>query len=664
MSKTFTRVMSIIMTLVLCMSFICTSVSAASTDDFAIKKVSDGLDENDQTNVTLTVPGTLEGYIDVVFVLGGSMNEEQEVVKSAINVFKDVLKSGKATVRLGIISVEKGQEVILNLNSDEAVLTADNYESLISEKFAYMATLPSGSTNLHSQLKIAQWMLQNETKAAPENKYVFVIATGRTYWFDNANGEQSTIVTKTGNLSAGSTGEGAGVHYTFGNYVWQANRGRNTSYYMIPSSYGNDWYAYWADVCAWVEADGDAYVYTPPLNAEDGIYGFYNWMIKNASEWRSLYNGGKGSRYGYTIVNPVPTAENFITGEINAIPYDVNPEHALGYERAQYEAYKAYRALEYAGYNCYALCSESYKYQNYSSSIAGQASQIQVGHGFMDMLAGGPGQAIVLFGSDGKLKENFFAPIVEDILYTCSKNSKVVDYIGSNENGNFEFLEDADYITLTVGGVAYTTEQTHVNTTDVKGAEGTENVIFSSYAFTAPGASEPTFWLDYYYGDGKTTERFEWTMGENVSLDRPASLTYKLQLTEKKSEVGVYNVPTNNSATLYPVDSDGNPGDPQDFPVPSVEYIVIHTLGSITVTKISTGAATPATATFQLQMLDGENWINVGEAVPYSAFVDGKYTFSGLTEGSYRVIEDGAEVEEFHLVTVDGEIVTLTKTTE
>jgi hypothetical protein len=87
----------------------------------------------------------------------------------------------------------------------------------------------------------------------------------------------------------------------------------------------------------------------------------------------------------------------------------------------------------------------------------------------------------------------------------------------------------------------------------------------------------------------------------------------------------------------------------------------VHTLGSITVTKTSTGADTPATATFQLQMLDGENWINVGEAVPYSAFVDGQYTFSGLTEGSYRVIEDGAEIEEFHLVTVDGEIVTLTK---
>ena len=78
-------------------------------------------------------------------------------------------------------------------------------------------------------------------------------------------------------------------------------------------------------------------------------------------------------------------------------------------------------------------------------------------------------------------------------------------------------------------------------------------------------------------------------------------------------------------------------------------------------TKTSTGADTPATATFQLQKQDGEAWINVGEAVPYSAFVDGKYTFSDLTEGSYRVIEDGAEIDGFTLTTTNSGNVVLTK---
>ena len=113
-----------------------------------------------------------------------------------------------------------------------------------------------------------------------------------------------------------------------------------------------------------------------------------------------------------------------------------------------------------------------------------------------------------------------------------------------------------------MGGVDYTTAMT----------EDTEEG--SSYTFTAPEADEPTFWLDYYYGDGETTERFVWTFGENVSSDRMAKLTYKLQLTEKLDVEGTYIVPTNNSATLYPVDSDGNEGEPQIFPVPEVEYVV------------------------------------------------------------------------------------------
>ena len=46
-------------------------------------------------------------------------------------------------------------------------------------------------------------------------------------------------------------------------------------------------------------------------------------------------------------------------------------------------------------------------------------------------------------------------------------------------------------------------------------------------------------------------------------------------MTEKREEEGIYIVPTNNSATLYPVDSDGKEGTPQEFPVPEVEYTVV-----------------------------------------------------------------------------------------
>ena len=76
-----------------------------------IDKTANGLNEADQTDVTLTVPGAVEGYIDGVFILGGGMTANMETIESAINVFKPAMESGKATVRMGILSLEKGKEL-------------------------------------------------------------------------------------------------------------------------------------------------------------------------------------------------------------------------------------------------------------------------------------------------------------------------------------------------------------------------------------------------------------------------------------------------------------------------------------------------------------------------------------------------------------------------
>ena len=142
----------------------------------------------------------------------------------------------KATVRMGLISLEKGKEIILDLNSDEAVLDPDTYVDFVTEKFDSINDLPYGTTNLHSQLLEAQKMLAKEKKADPENKYVFVLATGRTYWFDDANGEQATVVNKVN-----------GTYY-WGDYLWKSQRGRHSSLYMIPDRYNDSYEEFFADV--------------------------------------------------------------------------------------------------------------------------------------------------------------------------------------------------------------------------------------------------------------------------------------------------------------------------------------------------------------------------------------------------------------------------------
>ena len=203
MATKFKRILSLLLATVLCVSCIAFPAVAEENDPpkttFPITKTANGLDANDQTDVTLTVPGTVEGNIDVVFILGGGMTANMKTIESAISVFKTVMENGNATVRMGLISLEKGKEIILDLNSDEAVLDPATYVDFVTEKFDSINDLPYGTTNLHSQLLEAQDMLSKETKAKPENKYVFVLATGRTYWFDDANGEQATIVNKVNN---------------------------------------------------------------------------------------------------------------------------------------------------------------------------------------------------------------------------------------------------------------------------------------------------------------------------------------------------------------------------------------------------------------------------------------------------------------------------------
>ena len=77
---------------------------------------------------------------------------------------------------------------------------------------------------------------------------------------------------------------------------------------------------------------------------------------------------------------------------------------------------------------------------------------------------------------------------------------------------NFEFIQNADFLKLTIEENEKLIDYTAAQIETKEGAD-------SSYAFTAPGANEPTFWVDYYYGDGETTEHFVWTIGEKLSLE-------------------------------------------------------------------------------------------------------------------------------------------------
>ncbi|MBR5318019.1 MAG: hypothetical protein IKU46_00265 [Peptococcaceae bacterium] len=598
-----------------------------------INKTATPLDENDQTNVTLSVPGEAEVLgSDIIYIVGsyatdneGNPNVEGDVlISSLVDTMKEMVAMG-THVNFGMVPFSSDNVVAMPLTRiDETNI--DQLPTMIANALATCEAVYDGVNMENALVKSKKMFSKSELKDHPERQHLVMITSGFTYFFNSGtNNEYAATVP---------------VNYTgvdrlfYWNKAWQRARTNQTNTYPIPKgiveAYGTGtgeglWDFYWSYINQWAKADiaaGDKVVYEA-CTIESG--NFIKWY--NSGE---LVNGYSQTGYGKAVPKANTTAEDIanavtLTAGANPLEKDSNGEytanakaaaHALGYERAMWEAYEYSKAnITGAGINFYPIynalspqytngvwsdgrVNENGKVYKYNISYTNQ----YIGHSFVDMLAGGEGRAVKY---DKQGDKTFFAPIKDEILYYCSNGSTVEDYIGYDaEKGNFEFIQNADCITLTKNGEVYTTAQ-------IAPKDGAD----SSYAFTAQGALEPTFWLDYYYGDGKTTEKFIWTFGEDVSKYVPVSLTYKLQLTEKAGVregelVSIYDkVPTNNSAFLYPVDSAGNKGTPERFPDPEVFYIVqdetVNNAGSFAVYKKVTGDKAPAASNeygFQLKM--------------------------------------------------------------
>lgn len=252
-----------------------------------------------------------------------------------------------------------------------------------------------------------------------------------------------------------------------------------------------------------------------------------------------------------------PYGTSFTHGGENAyISYDDRANHAMSIDKALYLTYKTYSNAA-SKYHCYAMLASTNADHPWATS-------------FMKYLAGG--------------KSVDFEQIQNDIYYLLDAGSTVVDVIGHTDDYNFDFVNDAANLTMTVGGE--TLKTTKINDT--------------SYGFGELRDGEYPYVLTYYANGSEDVkdEHFVWQINVPVSNFEPVTLTYTVKLTNPKTEPGTYGqydkdgsqsydgLYTNNSATLYPVDSNGTPGEPEEFAKPTVSY---------TVEKTATPKPTPTT---------------------------------------------------------------------
>ena len=365
------------------------------------------------------------------------------------------------------------------------------------------------------------------------------------------------------------------------------------------------------------ESSGDSYI---PTDWESYLESVGEQYAKQQAETNSDGSTGYEYTYGGTVSN-YTDPEKYDT-YVNSV------------EIALYKTYTVYQEMVSAGYNCCCVTANT-----------GSGSEYAWGPSFMKFLAGG--------------EEVTFEDIENEILYFVDSGSTVVDYMGYVEDDyDFDFVDSASYLTLSVGSTTYEAVDLGSSTYGFKAV--TDEDGETSYAFE----------LVYEKGNGTDEEKFTLYIYEAVSYFNPLKLTYSVILTNPKEEAGTYgtydedgsegytSLYTNSSATLYPVNTDGESGVSVAFPMPTVSYTVVN----VTVTKVwddndNADGLRPDSVTVELYA-DGEA---TGNTLVLSEDNDWTATFGGLA--AYRWDEDGSQYEISYSVeeiAVDGYDASLT----
>ena len=251
------------------------------------------------------------------------------------------------------------------------------------------------------------------------------------------------------------------------------------------------------------------------------------------------------------------------------------PKYLINGDTSIYQATAFYKEMQETGYNCY-YC---YTYD----------SEDSYGRNALKSL----NDDAHLINAKTTGTTNIFSGITKDIIYLLGTGSTVKDEIGSGKDNkgndyNFDFVDKAEAMTLTVGKTTYVTKKADAAT--LTGHE-TSRYLFKAEGVVAANQAEAPYVLHYYQKgeDGQSNECFVWDINVNVSNFDRVQLTYTIKLTNPQSQkgttYGVYDrsgekqtanssLYTNLSATLKPVNSNGVEGADEAFLKPTVSYTI------------------------------------------------------------------------------------------
>ena len=544
--------------------------------DYAISKskTATQLDENFQSNVTLALPAAdYKGDLDVVFVLDGSTSaDESDLADAAAGLLDTLAAYENLNVKAGVV-IFGGSVPILYNSELKAISNADFLSTLktnLTDK-AYDKKPGRSGSNLQAGVVEAQNLLDADSTVASEDKYMIILSDGGArMWYQNGQAISNGYWSK-----------------------YDEDLGKNV--------------AWW--------------------NSNEDFIQRYDRENLTCPSFSDTWQAGQTDLNfdKYAMTEEMATSENY--AQYAATSNDVVSEGY--YSTYEVAVYHAAEAIVAAAESTHVLLID---YPYYKGSTYSYDEYIE---DFKSWL--GDTGCVTRYDSSNSSASEIFANVQDDLIQVVDAGSYVVDEIGYvADDYNFNFVNDLDHLTLSVGGKELAKSAIEISDATAAYQFGTE--------------SDPDqFVLEYYANGtkiGKNTygECFIWRINCAVTKDQPVQLTYTVKLVNPKTAAGTYgefdadgsegyeDLYTNNSATLYPVDSNGDDGIPENFPKPTVSYTVdeISDVAALSISKAVTGNETTQEFTFRVKLTQADG----------TTPLTGTYYYTGSTEGQKSITLD------------------------
>ena len=537
-------------------------------------KEATNLDEKYESDVTLSLPSaSYKGNLDVAFVFDGSTStDEDDLASAAAGLLEELAGMENLNVKASL-TVLGGSVPVLETTellsiSDEANL------QLLKEKIqdpSYDGMSGRSGSNIQAGVETARDILNADTEVDDEDKYLIILSDGAArMWYQDGEAYSKAYTANESNKLFWNSNE---------DWMERHERGKIT-----PRSFGDVWNANVDLVSAYKMSVTEKDTVTDAKN-DDRVA---SWdVVKSASDYYSTYE--VATYYAAKSIMAARSEANVIM-----VTYPYHDDKTYG---KYIESFKAW------------LNDQGISRYNY----------------------------VTTEGNEAAMAASVFSKVKDELIQVVDSGSKVKDVIGKTAEYDFDFLNRTDRLKLTVDGeVLPVTAITEGLAAGETARYGFGDANGSKYGVTYP------FVLHYYdETSDDADEYFIWDINVPVTKDKTVQLTYGVKLTNPKTEAGTYGeydrfgtegkteLYTNNSAVLYPVDSNQDHLNPEAFEKPTVSYEV----------KPEAPTPDPDTATVHIQKVSKSTGKDLSGATLVLKDSDGNVISTFVTDGTIKTFD-------------------------